>query len=177
MKNHRYLLAILLAAPLSNPFAIGASETEPLALTQPVTFKGVGPVRVGMSLEDLRREVGPVELEDKSGEMSCNFAHLPGHRWGLSWMLIEGRVVRTDVDGHDFATASGARVGDSEARLLSLYKNRVTVGPHTYVEKGHYLIVESPDRKSLLVFETDGSRVTSYRIGRSPEAGFIEGCS
>jgi|SRR5215471_4747075 len=177
MKSHRNLLAILLAAPLSNPFAIAASESESLAPTQPVTFIGVGPVHVGMSFEDLRREVGEVELDDKSGQMSCNFAHLPGNRWDISWMLIEGRVARTDVGGHDFATASGARVGDSEARVLSLYKGRVTVGPHTYVEKGHYLIVESKDGKSLLVFETDGSRVTSYRAGRAPEAGFIEGCS
>jgi hypothetical protein len=177
MNSHRNLLVLLLTAALSNPLVFAAPAAERLAPTQPVSFEGVGPVRVGMSLEELRRELGEVELDDKSGEMSCNFAHLPGLRWGILWMLIEGRVARTDVDERGFATVSGARVGDSEARVLSLYEGRVVVGPHPYDEKGHYLIVESRDGRSLLIFETDGSRVTSYRIGRSPEAGFIEGCS
>jgi hypothetical protein len=29
----------------------------------------------------------------------------------------------------------------------------------------------------MIVFETDGKRVTTYRIGTNPEAGFVEGCS
>jgi len=177
MKGHRNLLAILLTAPLSNPYVLAAPAAERLVPTQPVSFRGVGPVRVGMTFKELRRELGEVELEDKSGEMSCNFAHLPRSRWGISWMLIYGRVARTDVDERGFATVSGARVGDSEARVLSLYKGGVIVGPHTYVENWHYLTVLSPDGKSMLVFETDGSRVMGYRIGRSPEAGFVEGCT
>ena len=50
--------------------------------------------------------------------------------------------------------------------------------PHKYVEAGHYLIVSSPsDTTRQLVFETDGKRVTSYRVGRTPEVRWVEGCS
>ncbi len=173
------LLAVLAAACLSSAIEAAEPASAPARLTpaEPVRFTGVGPVRVGMSWDELRRELPDIELEDKSGEMSCNFARLPGNRWDISWMLIEGRVARTDVDGRGFATEAGARVGDSEARVISLYRGKVIVGPHNYVDKGHYLTVETSDGKWMLVFETDGSRVTSYRIGRTPEAGFIEGCS
>ncbi|HZF68866.1 MAG TPA: hypothetical protein VEZ47_12565, partial [Gemmatirosa sp.] len=88
-----------------------------------------------------------------------------------------GRIARVDVDTLPVATSVGARVGDDEARIDSLYAGRVTVRPHKY-EAGRYLVV-TPDRADTtlaIVFETSGGRVTRYRAGRRPMVEYVEGC-
>jgi hypothetical protein len=75
------------------------------------------------------------------------------------------------------ATAEGARVGDSEARIKEIYGDRVTVQPHKYLPNGHYLVVAAAgDAANRIVFETDGKVVTTYRAGRRPEVENVEGC-
>ena len=44
-----------------------------------------------------------------------------------------------------------------------------TVTPH--------LVVKGGDGKVQLVFETDGSKVVSYRAGVEPQVQYVEGCS
>jgi hypothetical protein len=100
-------------------------------------------------------------------------------RSDIAFMVIEGGGAGGDVRaGSTVKTEAGAGVGDSEARIRSLYPG-LEVEPHKYVE-GHYLIVRPPaavDSNYRIIFETDGKRVTSYRAGRMPEVRWIEGCS
>jgi hypothetical protein len=93
-------------------------------------------------------------------------------------MLIEDVLERIDVDSSGVATAEGIRVGASEADVMAAYGSRVAVQPHKYTgPRGHYLIVGDPaDTTRRLVFETDGSRVTTFRAGRRPAVDFVEGC-
>jgi len=95
-------------------------------------------------------------------------------------MITGGTVARIEVDSSTVPTGLGVRVGDSEARVKELYGARVSVEPHKYLPNGHYLVV-SPvpptDSNFRLIFETDGSRVTSYRAGRLPQVQWVEGCA
>jgi hypothetical protein len=95
-------------------------------------------------------------------------------------MVIDGRIARLDVrHPATVRTAEGAGIGDSEARIHPLYPGRVEVQPHKYTD-GHYLIVtpSAPAESTFrMIFETDGTRVTTYRTGRLPEVGWVEGCS
>jgi hypothetical protein len=92
-------------------------------------------------------------------------------------MIVEGGVARVAVDRAGVATASGARVGDTEERVASLYPGRVRVTPHKYEEGGHYLTVNAADDSSFaIVFETSKGRVTRYRAGRRPAVEYVEGC-
>ena len=92
-------------------------------------------------------------------------------------MVDEGRIARVEIDSAGIATAAGARVGDTEERIRSLYPGRVTVTPHKY-EDGHYLTVNAADDSSFaIVFETSKGRVTRYRAGRRPAVELVEGCS
>jgi hypothetical protein len=91
-------------------------------------------------------------------------------------MMSGQRIVRIDIDSKEYATDRGARIGDTEDKVKRLYRGKVRVSQHPYVD-GHYLEVEFEGGKYSLIFETDGKRVTSFRAGRSPEVGYIEGCS
>ena len=94
----------------------------------------------------------------------------------MAFMITNGRIARVDISSRGYATERGARIGDSEARIKSLYRGMVKVSQHPYVD-GHYLTVDMNRGRFSLIFETDGKRVTSFRAGKSTEVGYIEGCS
>jgi hypothetical protein len=152
-----------------------SSDSSRVAPGETGSFTSVGPLRVGMSAAEARSALGMPASSARSGE--CSYLDTKG-RSRVYVMLVRDTVARLDVRDSTIATAAGARVGDTEARVLALYRGRVSTEPHKYVEGGHYLVVQSPgDSARRLVFETDGRRVTSYRVGRMPEVMWVEGCS
>jgi hypothetical protein len=151
-----------------------------------VYLRGAGPLRIGMSIGDVRRALqDPAaalhvsDPDDPRGENGCTYLQ-SGSLPKEVGVLLEGkRVVRIDVHGR-FRTASGAGVGDSEDRVKALYAGRIVLQPHRYDPDGHYLVympVDNADRAYGLVFETDGKVVTMYRAGLRRAVAWVEGCS
>jgi hypothetical protein len=190
----RVLLAVLLLAACARAGdgtadSVGASATAGTtsATTTPpsptsavgwtVTENGWGPIRAGMTIAEARAALGGELSEPANRE--CDHVRPPRGPEGVLIMMVDGRVARVEVSDTTVASAAGARVGDTEARINALYPGRVQIGPHKYVD-GHYLVVRrgpGADSVSRLVFETDGRRVTRYRSGRFPEVEWVEGCS
>lgn len=140
-----------------------------------VSFAGVPPLRIGMTAAEARQALGMPASSAKSGE--CSYLDTKGRMHAFA-MLVRDTVARIDVRDNTLATDAGARVGDAESRVRDLYRGRVQTEPHKYVQGGHYLIVTSPrDTTHQIVFETDGKRVTSLRVGRTPEVRWVEGCA
>ncbi|HSU18004.1 hypothetical protein [Longimicrobium sp.] len=142
---------------------------------------GVGPVRVGMDVASLAAAVPGGLRETAKLEPECALLFPRTGPRGLSLMLVERRVVRVQARDSStrVATALGARVGDSEARVRQLYPG-ARVQPHKYVESGHYLVVipgAPADTLHRIVFETDGKVVTEMRGGVFPPVEWVEGCS
>lgn len=144
-----------------------------------VTETGIGPLMAGMSVARgeaiLKTSLAAPAGSDSSG---CRYAAWGGGPPGLRLMIEGNDIVRVDVDSGPVATSTGARVGDTEERILSLYPGRVAVGPHKYT-KGHYLTVtpaNPADSAFRLIFETDGKVVTRYRSGKRPQVEYVEGC-
>jgi hypothetical protein len=110
----------------------------------------------------------------------CDYAKIRGAPDGILVMIEKGTISRIDITrGSSVVTAAGAKIGDSEARIKSLYPGLVTTQPHKYTD-GHYLVVTpgSAEEKGFrIVFETDGSKVLRYRSGRTPAVEYVEGCS
>jgi hypothetical protein len=110
---------------------------------------------------------------------SCSYAILNGWPAGIGVMVDAGKVVRVEVRRGNFATSTGARIGDTEQRIQSLYPGQVTVSPHKYTD-GHYLTVTPTtevDSANRIIFETDGRKVVNYRAGVRPQVEYVEGCS
>lgn len=100
---------------------------------------------------------------------------------GLSLMFIEGRLARFDVHEGTVETLSGIGEGSSEEDVFSTYPGRIRVEPHPYDPGGaaKYLIYQPRDEASRaysMIFETDGSVVTSFRAGDAEAVSYIEGC-
>jgi hypothetical protein len=156
-----------------------ASGQSQLTPTSKVAINGIGPIRVGMTIQQAEASAR-TRLLSQGGKLgNCWYVKPQGGPRDISFMVISGQIARVDIDGNSrITTISGAKIGDSEDRIKSLYAVRIT--PHEYVRGGHYLTfipTDTSDRQYRMVFETDGKRVKLIRAGRLPEVEYVEGCA
>ena len=153
------------------------APAAPSATDSVVTEHGLGPLRAGTTVAEASKALGGALVMPAETAAGCDYATWRGGPRGVHVMIDDGRIARVEIDSVGIATAAGARVGDTEERIRSLYAGRVTVTPHKY-EDGHYLTVNAVDDSSFaIVFETSKGRVTRYRAGRRPAVEYVEGCS
>ena len=153
-----------------------AVATEPAANEWEVTPAGIGKIKAGMTLQEVNVATNnEIDIPAKLDE--CAYIRPKNAPKGVALMVEKGTVSRVDITQGTVATAKGARIGDSEDRIKSLYANQVKVMPHKYTD-GHYLVVTpAGGGENRIVFETDGKKVLRYRSGREPAVEYVEGCS
>jgi hypothetical protein len=141
----------------------------------PLTLHGIGALRIGTPVAALRR-MGATGENYPDPDVDCSYWRAP--RWpGLMMMVSGGRVVRIETEDRRYRTASGARVGMTEAEIRRVYP-RMRVEPHPYTgPQGHYLIYRARGEPYGLIVETDGRRATQVRVGTWEAVQLIEGCS
>ncbi len=168
------------SAPSASPdtsIPVAGSGTPPTEWT--VNTRGIGPVSAGMTVAEAGVAAGSPLVVPATPE-ECYFARIKGAPADLMMMVQKGKISRVDVTrALTIATTTGAKIGDTEERIKSLYPNQVTVQPHKYTD-GRYLVVTpvaSADRNYRIVFETDGKKVLRYRSGLIPAVEYVEGCA
>jgi hypothetical protein len=151
------------------------ASTTPAPLV--VTEQGIGPVRAGMTLAELRQALDSVHFTDPDSAR-CAYPKVVGLPDGVWVMVEQGVVGRVDVQKGDVATAEGIRIGDDSADVRAAYGARMTVLPHKYTD-GKYLEVKSAsDTLHMLIFETNlAGEVLRYRAGKLPQVRYVESCS
>ena len=162
------------AAP---PVDSGTAGRAPATSEWIVTPSGIGRIRVGMTVDELRRVAGDFAMPPAGAE--CTYVRPAGAPRGVSVMLASGQVVRIDVDSAGVRTDAGVAVGDSAPKVEQTYARRITAMPHKYVAGGQYLTVRavSPKDSTLrIVFESEAGRITRFRSGRAPEVELVERC-
>lgn len=176
----------------SSPFNAQAQLTG----QSKVAINGIGPIRVGMTIAQAEKSAN-VQLVEKGGRAGmggCYYLWAKTGPQNLGFMVIsdrednrierdKDRIARVDVfKGSRMTTVSGAKIGDTESRIKSLYPRRIAVSPHKYTgdRGGRYLTFipkDAADRNYRLIFETLNGRVTQFRSGKLPEIEYVEGCA
>ncbi|MBE8998282.1 hypothetical protein IQ274_08630 [Nostoc sp. LEGE 12447] len=143
-------------------------------------INGIGAVRVGMTVSQATKAAGTKLVGDPPNN-NCYYVKPQNEPNNLSFMVTGGRISRVDVrQNTQITTLKGAKIGDTEAQIKSLYPGQIKITPHKYVQGGHYLTFvpkDRADRNYRVIFETDGKLVTQFRSGKLPEVEFVEGCS
>lgn len=154
------------------------SARPPAGTSFTIAPDSYGPLHVGMTVAQAASALGGGFGAPQGYSGGCGYAVLVKAPRGLAVMLNDGKIARFEIRSGGIKTTEGARIGDSETRIKSLYAGRVTSTPHKYVSGGHYLTVVPPgaDLGIRIVFETDGSKVTEYRSGKTPEVEQVERC-
>lgn len=140
---------------------------------------GLGPIQIGMTLDDAVNMGLLNERPDMKAECDFVFPAVgAGIPFGVTVMVVKRKIARIDVDTGLVTTEDGAKIGDTEDRLKSIYGDELKAQPHKYIEGWHYMTVmgDSTSAGKAIVFETDGSKVTMFRAGRIPEVQWVEGC-
>lgn len=108
----------------------------------------------------------------------CGYVSVRNAPPGMSFMVEGGRLVRIEVSQDSIPTLKGAKVGDTEDRILALYPS-LRRQPHKYTDGFYLIVIPGGPRDSLYryVFETDGKRVLKYRAGFYPQVEYVEGCA
>ncbi len=197
MQRQRTLLALFVGTILAiSLVAVPIFAQAQLTERSKVAINGIGPIRIGMTVAEAEKSAGIqlVEKGARAGMGGC-YALVPKAKpQNLGLMVIsnreDNRIVRTQdriarVDiykGSSITTVSGAKVGDTEARIKSLYPGQIRVTPHQYTGRsgGHYLTLvpkDASDSNYRVIFETLNGRVTQFRSGKLPEVEFVEGCA
>lgn len=155
-----------------------------------VTVNGIGPVKIGMNLPQVAI-YAKLYISYAGNNDSCYYLEGQRELKGISFMVTKDEaksrqkyitsdsIARIDINNSKVTTIKGAKIGDTEAKIKSLYPGQIKVTPHHYNSKGHYLTFIPKDKaykNYRIVFESDGQRVTKYRAGKLPEVEYIEGC-
>lgn len=149
-------------------------------LNEPMKTTGLGPIQIGMTLEDLEAAgLTPIPLEG-SGDGVCQYYRIKGNSEPLGLMAIDGRVLRIDVwPGSLIETRSGAKIGSTETDLIRIYGNRLeAIANPVTLGKTIVFTPRNPGEDLFrLVFETDDrGRVVQYRAGQFPSVTWAGGC-
>jgi hypothetical protein len=157
--------------------AVPPTDSPSPAQDMTVTEYGIGNIHAGMTIEEAAQANGGGIAPPRGGSSGCGYATLYKAPPGLAMMVENGKIARIEVRSGRTPTSFGARVGDSEARIKSLYAGRVVSTPHKYLPGGHYLTVTPTDGSAnRIVFETDGKAVTEFRSGALPAVEYVERC-
>ena len=153
-----------------------------------LTSTNLGPVRVGMTLEQARKALGtPLHYKpDDPGHPECGHAQRPDAGGaGVHYMVEKGRITRIEVWPVDFdpvarlsaaTTAKGVGLGATETQVKFAYGAALKVQAAPYNGEAHWLILDDQDKRHGIVFETSKGRVTSFWSGRYPSLTYSEGC-
>jgi hypothetical protein len=172
-------IAILVIWITSVNASVKITERSKLALN------GIGPIRVGMTIDEASQAAGvkSVKLFGGFSTEYCTYIELLGVPKGINFMVTKNRIARVDISNKRISTIRGAKIGDTEDRIFSLYPGQIKATRHEYAwrtfNNAKYLTFvpkDDADKNYRIVFETSKNRVFSFHSGKLPEVMYIEGC-
>jgi hypothetical protein len=106
-------------------------------------------------------------------ESGCDFVKFKKYPQ-IRFMVEDGVVTRGDAKA-GVRNSARVSVGMSLARVKALHL-RIRIEPHKYDDEGHYLILDTSDGNSAILFEEGSGKVTDIRAGKKPSVEYVEGC-
>ncbi|MEM8695260.1 MAG: hypothetical protein AAGE05_04475 [Pseudomonadota bacterium] len=171
-----------------------ARETESVAdpaANDMLTAEGWGPLRIGMSREEVTAAVGGKADPDAMGGPEPEFceeyqpADTPD---GLFVMIEQGTLARVTLVGDtEVRTPESITVGDSADQVRAAYGEELRTMPHTYVDApGEYLTIWTMGDVGENGTSDENARGIRYEIGENgmvqlihaggPAIQYVEGC-
>jgi len=164
------------------PTTTTTTTQPPLQLTDnaKLSTAGLGPVRVGMTVEEGERVSGVNLVADDLGDEACRYYTPDRGPTGVSFMVSAGEIVRVDIASGSITTLSGYGVGSTKDEIVEAFGERIETSPHPFTD-GEYVVfvpVDEVDADKRVIWETDADGiVTAMRAGRVPFVDFTEGCA
>lgn len=136
-----------------------------------VSTVGIDRITFGMTVNQAERavEAAFVPVADIV-DIECYRIRPEGGPPGVVLTVTAGTIERVDITTPAITTRSGAGVGSTEDELTALFGDKLTSTPRG--DGGNTLMftpADASDAAFRVIFETDGTTVTTFRSGRVPQ--------
>jgi hypothetical protein len=178
------------AVVIVSVWATSASGQAQLTERSKLALDGIGPIRIGMTVNEASRSAGVRLIKTKGGgdrtgrTEPCASFEVQGGPKGIDFIARDGRIISVYISNERVTTMKGIKIGDPEGKVFSLYPRQIQATPHPYSSRppynGKYLTFvprDAADKNYRIIFETIKGHVERFRSGQLPEVEYIEGCS
>ena len=179
--------------PVEESTPIPVSTSEPLDRPEPVDLSnpafssedklstvGLGSLFFGMTPDEAAEAVPTVWTGGaEDGTPRCYLLAPANGPSGIVFTVYNSSIERVDITNSSITTLSGASVGSTEAQLHELFGAQLVVSPYADGSGNsiQFVPVDEADAAYRVIWETDGTSVTSMRSGRLPAVGPGEPCT
>ncbi len=152
---------------------IAATAHAGIHASDRITKNGLGPVEIGMTIDETSAALGFV-VEERVINEPCGFATI-STRHGVSALTTNGTITRIYIHGKQLRTRKGIHNGSTVAQLRNRYADRLVRRSNVYTGLPQYHLRQG---NRWIVFDTNRrGKVAEISAGRLPEIRYIEGCS
>lgn len=179
------------AAPTETP-AAETSTPAPAPAAETLTSQGWGPLKIGMTRDEVIAALGPDANPDAVGgpdPEACDEFRPANAPQGILVMIESGKLTRVSlIELSPLKTDKGLGIGDTSAVVKTTYGSAAQVSPHKYQDPpAEYITVWDGGPRTEpyvqdetargLVYEIDGTgKVGAVRAG-GPSIQLVEGCA
>lgn len=175
--------------PAADP---ATAADDPLENREVLRAEGWGPLRIGMSLEEITDALGPDANPAAVGgpdPESCDQFRPERAPEGLLVMVESGRLTRLSVGGDaSLKTDRGFGLGDPASEIKAAYGDDASVTPHKYQDApAEYITVWDGGPRGDAYVQDEDARGIVYEIGSDgnvlaihaggPSIQYVEGCA
>jgi hypothetical protein len=157
-------------------------KPEKLTTQSRLSINGLGSVKINMTVAEASGVAGtPIVPFKPNPNPVCSYYKPANGPEGVTFMVTSGRIATVEIETNKIVTNYGAKIGDSESLIKSLYPGgQIQTARLANSEQGKSWTVQPSNfaEKNLrLVFvSTNGKTVTRMMAGKVPEVNYIEGC-
>ena len=161
--------------------AAPSTGTAELTSDDVVTLRALGPVTLGMTVEEAVAASGLSLTQDfgRASTDNCYYVTAGSGLPGVAFMVVDGAVVRVEINAPSvIATRSGVRIGTPESSVREVYPDNIQQA-NDAVSEGQALAFvpnDEADADYRIYFAIDGGEVSSYRLGIRPAVDNLLGC-
>ena len=169
------------AATTTATTAAPPTGTAELTSDDVVTLRALGPVTLGMTVEEAVAASGLSLTQDfgRASTDNCYYVTAGAGLPGVAFMVVDGAVVRVEINAPSvIATRSGVRIGTPESSVREVYPDNIQQA-NDAVSEGQALAFvpnDEADADYRIYFAIDGGEVSSYRLGIRPAVDNLLGC-
>lgn len=172
---------------LAPPSTIDAGRDLP-----PLTPEGWGPLRIGMTIDEITAALGPDSDPEAVGgpdPASCDQFRPARAPRGMLVMVEDGRLTSISlIDDAPVETDKGIGLGDGREEVTKSYGAAAIASPHKYIEKpaaymdiwvgggGGDAFVAAPSARGIR-YEIDEKNVVRAIHAGGPSIQYVEGCA
>ena len=154
-----------------------AEKPKPLDGNAVITTSGVGPIKLGMTIDQARKAARRGIVAGSEVTKGCRHDTVLPRRFGLTTLRFKGKIRVLYVRRTAMPTAKGVRVNDSLARLLSKYGSKLIERPSDVSPETRIFELHGRGAREIQFSVNAADRITQIATGLRPEVDFSEGCA